>query len=117
MKYSFKFKLFGNKVQMFSDGDMGIVIEKEPDVVCIYGTDQHHSSILCAIPLCHPKFLKGAEYVVDFCSDQRAEVSVRDIIKVVIDFKNHKCSNSKGARCYGSDAWGQDVETVWNEGS
>ena len=36
MRYTFKFKLFGNKVQMFDEGQMGIVIEKEPDVICIY---------------------------------------------------------------------------------
>lgn len=39
MKYTFQFKLFGKKVRMFNKGQMGIVIEKEPDVVCVYGTD------------------------------------------------------------------------------
>ena len=55
MKYTFKFGLFGKKVQMFSEGERGIVIEKEPQVVCVYGTDSNYN-ILCAIPLCHPKF-------------------------------------------------------------
>ena len=63
MRYTFEFKLFGSKVQMFDEGRMGIVIEKEPDVICVYGTDEKHKDILCAIPLCHPKLLKGAERV------------------------------------------------------
>ena len=29
MRYTFKFKLFGSKVQMFDEGQMGIVIEKD----------------------------------------------------------------------------------------
>ena len=57
MRYTFQFKLFGKKVQMFSEGKMGIVVEKEPDVVCVYGTDENFH-ILCAVPLCHPKFSK-----------------------------------------------------------
>ena len=63
MKYTFKFGLFGKKVQMFSEGQRGVVVEKEPQVVCVYGTDSNYN-ILCAIPLCHPKFLKGIEYIV-----------------------------------------------------
>ena len=43
----------------------GIVAEKERQAVCVYVTDNNYS-ILCAIPLSHPKFLKNAEYVVDF---------------------------------------------------
>ena len=35
MKYTFKFSLFGKKVQMFSEGERGIVVEKEPQVVCV----------------------------------------------------------------------------------
>jgi len=37
--YSFSFSLFAKKVQMFHWNDMGIVVEKEPDVICIYGTN------------------------------------------------------------------------------
>lgn len=48
MRYTFQFKLFGKKVQMFCEGKMGIVVEKEPDVVCVYGTDENYH-ILCAI--------------------------------------------------------------------
>ena len=29
MRYTFQFKLFGKKVQMFSEGQMGIVVEKD----------------------------------------------------------------------------------------
>ena len=112
MKYSFKFKLFGKNVGMFSDSGMGIVIEKERQVVCVYGTDEQHKDILCAIPLCHPKFLKGAEYIIEFSPDLRAVVSVGDI-KIRIDYKNQKCANNKDIPCYGSAAWGQDVTDNW----
>ena len=114
MKYSFKFKLFGGKVQMFSEGQMGVVIEKEPDVVCVYGTDQNHRDILCAIPLCHPKLLKGAEYTVDFCSGEQVQVCVGDL-QIVIDYGKKKCASNKSLTCYGSDRWGQDVQTNWSE--
>ena len=114
MKYSFKFKLFGSKTQMFSEKDMGIVIEKEPQVVCVYGTDGKHQNILCAVPLCPPKFLKGEEYVVEFCENALAKISVSDI-QVVIDFKEHKCKNNKNVMCYGSDSWGQDIQVEWSE--
>lgn len=41
---------------MFSYQQMGMIIEKETHVVCVYGTDYKHQNILCAIPLRHPKF-------------------------------------------------------------
>ena len=114
MKYTFKFKLFGSKVQMFSEGQMGIVVEKEPDVVCVYGTDETHQGILCAVPLCHPKFLKGAEYTVEFCENEKAKVSVGDL-KIVIDYMAKKCANNKSFRCFGSESWGQDIQIDWSE--
>lgn len=114
MKYSFKFTLFGKKVQMFRERAMGIVIEKESNVVCVYGTTADHQTILCAVPLCHPKHLKGVEYTVEFCPDDRAKVSVGDV-KILIDFANRKCSNNKGLQAYGSDEWGQDISTGWVE--
>lgn len=113
MKYSFKFKIFGTKVQMFSENEMGIVIEKEADVVCAYGTDKSNQNILCAIPLASPKVLKGAEYTVEFLESEVAIISVSDI-KAVIDFKNHKCKNNLNVKCYGSDSWGQDVQIKWS---
>lgn len=113
MRYTFKFKLFGSKVQMFSQEQMGIVVEKEPQVVCVYGTDADHKDILCAIPLCAPKLLKGAEYVVDFRDNGRAEVSVGEL-KIVIDFETKKCACSKDLKCYGSELWGQDVQVEWS---
>lgn len=113
MKYSFKFKLFGSKTQMFSEKEMGIVIEKDSQVVCVYGTDSEHQNILCAIPLCSPKFLKGAEYVVEFYENDLSKISVSDI-QVVIDFREKKCKNSKNFKCYGSNRWGQDVQVEWN---
>lgn len=113
MQHRFRFSLLGPKVQLFQEGNAGVVIEKEAQAVCVYGTDAGHKKILCAIPLCHPKYLKGLEYVVEFDSDALAKVSVGDI-KVVIDFEAHKCSNNKGARGYGSDAWGQEVSLAWD---
>ena len=115
MKHTFKFGLFNKNIQMFNEGNMGVVIEKEPDVVCVYGTDETHDKILCAIPLCHPKFLKGAEYTVEFCTDECTKIAVGDI-KIIIDFANKKCANNKGIQNYGSDTWGQDVTAAWDDG-
>jgi len=114
MKYSFKFKLFGQKVQMFSENGMGVVVEKEPDVVCVYGTGENYKPILCAVPLCSPKLLKGMEYTVEFSGGGVAMVFVAGI-KIRIDFKNKKCSNNKGLKVYGSETWGQDVSEKWIE--
>ena len=79
--YSFTFSLFGKKVQMFHWNDMGIVVEKEPDVICIYGTDNTNSKILCAIPLCHPKYLKGETFHISFFEDSTATVNVADLLQ------------------------------------
>ena len=114
MKYSFKFKLFGSKVKMFSEKEMGIVVEKEPQVVCVYGTDKMNEKIYCAIPLCPPKFLKGAEYIVEFSENDLAKISVSDF-QIVIDFKEQKCKTNKNLKCYGSEIWGQDVQVEWLE--
>ncbi|MBE6764446.1 MAG: hypothetical protein E7546_01015 [Ruminococcaceae bacterium] len=114
MKHTFKFKLFGSNVHMFSEEEMGIVVEKESHVVCVYATDEKHQNILCAIPLCHPKFLSGAEYTVDFCDNGQAKVCVADI-QIIIDFSKKKCANNKSIKCYGSDCWGDDVQIEWNE--
>lgn len=113
MRYTFQFKLFGKKVQMFSERQMGIVVEKEPDVVCVYGTDEKYH-ILCAVPLCHPKLLKGAEYVIEFNENECAKVCVGEL-QIVIDFAKKKCANNKALKCYGSDDWGQDVQIEWSE--
>ena len=114
MRYTFKFKLFGSKVQMFDEGRMGIVIEKEPDVICVYGTDEMHKDILCAIPLCHPKLLKDAEYIIDFRENEQAKVCVGDL-QIIIDFIKKKCANNKSIKCYGSDSWGEDVQIEWDK--
>lgn len=113
MKHTFKFGIFGGKVRMFSEEQMGIVIEKEPDVVCVYATDETHQDILCAIPLCHPKFLKGAEYTIDFCGKERVRVSVGDL-RIVVDYALKKCAVNQAIRCFGSDRWGQDIQAEWD---
>lgn len=113
MRHTFKFGLFGKKVQMFCERQMGIVVEKESQVVCVYGTDENYN-ILCAVPLCHAKFLKGAEYVVEFDENSCAKVCVGDL-KIIVDFSKRKCANNKSLKCYGSDPWGQDVQIEWDE--
>ena len=30
-------------------------------------------------------------------------------------FGKKKCANNKALKCYGSDAWGQDVQAEWSE--
>ena len=110
MKHSFKFGLFGNNVRKFSRGNMGVVIEKEADVICVYGTNNTNTKILCAIPLCHPKFLKGKRFTVEFNMRECAMIRVDDIM-VFIDFKNHTCStNVVDGHCYGSDEWVHNVQ-------
>ena len=97
---------------MLSEGERGIVIEKEPQVVCVYGTDSNYN-ILCAIPLCHPKFLKNAEYIVEFDENNCAKICVGDL-QIVINYSEKKCANNKSLKCYGSDSWGRDVQIDWN---
>ena len=114
MYYSFKFRPFKRKVKKFAEDDMGVVIEKEHGVVCVYGTDDTHENILCAIPLCPPRYLKGAEYEIEFYECGKAKITVRDV-QVVIDFNAQKCSNNQNTQCYGSTAWGQDVQVKWSK--
>lgn len=111
--YSFAFSLFAKKVQMFHFNSMGIVVEKEPDVICVYGTDAANRKILCAIPLCYPKYLKGETFRISFFENETAAVKVSDTA-VFIDFASKKCSNNKGVQNCGSDAWGQDVSCDWS---
>ena len=111
MRYTCQFTVFGKKVHMFREGNMGIVIEKEPHVVCVYGTDENFH-ILCAIPLCHPKFLRGAVYTIEFDEKGFAKVSVGQIA-IMVDFVNKQCANNKGIKCYGSDDWGRDIQIEW----
>lgn len=111
--YEFKFTVFGNRVQMFHDSDMGIVVEKERDVVCVYGTNSSNSKILCAVPLCHPKYLKGMTYRISFYEDSIAAVSV-GVVEIYIDFKSKKCANNMDVVNYGSEIWGEDVALKWD---
>ena len=60
-----------------------------------------------------PKTLKNAEYIVEFFENGQAKVCVNDL-QIIIDFANKKCSNNKNFKCYGSDVWGNDVQTEWN---
>lgn len=110
--HTFRFTLFGGNVKMFREGDMGIVIEKEPQAVCVYGTDSAHKNILCAIPLGSPKPFKGLTYTVDFRNDRTALVSVGNVT-VCIDFASHTCANNAGLDSYGSEAWGREVSRPW----
>lgn len=114
MRYTFQFKLFGKKVQMFSEGQMGIVVEKEPHVVCVYGTNANHSNILCAVPIGHPKFFKGTEFIIEFEEKDRAKICVGEL-QIIIDFAEKKCANNKGLKCCGSDEWGRDIQIEWSE--
>ena len=98
---------------MFHLREMGIVIEKESDVVCVYGTDNTNSKIFCAVPLCHPKYLKGEEYQIAFFENDTAVVSVSDF-KVYIDYSARICSNNKNLPGYGSDDWGHDISKPWD---
>lgn len=111
-EFKFQFPFLGKKVQMFHSMSMGIVVEKEPQVVCLYATDAENNKIFCALPLCHPKHLKGMTYQVTFYDNSTATVSVGDLW-CYIDFNAKKIANNKGLQSYGSDEWGQDVAIVW----
>ena len=113
-EFQFQFSLFGKKVQMFHSGNMGIVVEKEPQVVCVYATDAENNKIYCALPLCHPKYLKGMSYQITFYDNGTATVSAGEVW-CYIDFNAKKCSNNKGLQSYGSEEWGQDVAMVWQD--
>ena len=114
-RYNFKFTLFGKRIQMLDYGEMGIVIEREPQTICVYGTTADHNEILCAIPLCHPKILKGLEYNVEFTDRQYTKVSVGNRIKIIIDYNNKRCANNMDFECYGSDKWGEEVALKWDD--
>lgn len=107
-----QFTLLGKKVQMFHAGDMGIVIEKEPDVVCVYATDAVNSHILCAVPLGSPKALKGTTYRIAFFGDGVATVSVGSGI-LYFDFGAKKFAGNLPFHAFGSEDWGQDVSMPW----
>ena len=113
LEHTFRLSLFAKKVQKFSKADMGLVIEKEPHVICVYGTNADHHGILCAIPLCPTKQLKGMDFKVCFHDSHIATVEVESF-RVVIDFKHKTCSNNHGLVNYGSDSWGQNITAEWN---
>ena len=114
MQYKVKFGLFGGTARMLDHDDMGVVIEKERDVVCVYGTDGEYERIFCAVPLCHPRQLRGAEYIVDFSPSKYAKITVGDLC-IVIDYEKRICTNNKALLCYGSEYWGEDVSVPWSD--
>ncbi len=113
-EFNFKFSFFGKKVQMFNSGNMGIVVEKEAQVVCVYATDAANSKIYCALPLCHPKYIKGMVFRGAFYENNTATVSVGDF-RGYFDFNAMKCANNKGLQVYGSDEWGRDIAMPWQD--
>ena len=102
------------KAYMFETEHHGIVIENEGDVVCVYGTDYNHQNIYCAIPLCHPKYLRRNLFVI---RESKDKVFVDcTLFKIMIDFKTKKCAcNDERIKLYGSDHWGEDVSVAWND--
>jgi hypothetical protein len=110
MKYTFKFEQSEKNVQMFSEKYMGIVIEKEPQTVCVYATDDMFSNIFCATPIGSPEDLRDEEYAVEFCENDIARIFVADI-QIVMDFSHGKCANNKGFKSYGFH--GNEVQVEW----
>ena len=106
--YSFTFSLFSKKERMFHWDNMGIIVVKWRNTICIYGTDATNDNILCAIPLCDSKYLKGETFHISFFENETATVKVADVA-TFIDFASKKCSNNKGVQNYGSEAWGEDI--------
>ena len=114
MYYSFKFKPFKSKVKKFAEAEMGVVIKKKRRAVSVYGTDNTHKNIFCMIPLCPPRYLRGAKYEIEFYECGKAKITVLDM-QIVINFSEQKCSNNRNTLCYGSDAWGEDVQVKWSK--
>ena len=108
-----EFKLgFWKKAFMFEVANHGLVIENEGKVVCVYGTDRKHETILCAIPLCHPKYIKKNN--IKIFQELNLVLVDLGVCKVAIDFDNQKCScNLAEIKAYGSETWGEDVFVPW----
>lgn len=103
---------FWKKAFMFEVADHGLVIENEGKVVCVYGTDRKHETIFCAIPLCHPKYIR--KHSIKIYQEQNRILVDLGVCKVVIDYGNQKCScDLAKINVYGSDAWGKDVFVPW----
>lgn len=116
MKYgeivSVKFSLF-KKEYFFECDDNGIVLENDGKTICIYGTDNTHQKIYCAIPLGPSKMLKKLNFYVFAHDAQYMMASVAGGL-FVIDFKG-KCAatNIPNLKVFGSDFWGRECHTEW----
>lgn len=105
---------FFKKAYLYETDNYGMVIENEGDVVCIYGTDINHKKIYCAIPLCHPKYLRKHPFTIDK-NNQRIFISC-DLFKAIIDFELRKCACTVAqTTIFGSEEWGNDVSMSWDE--
>ena len=109
---SVKFSLFKKK-HFFKCGNNGIVLENDGRVICLYGTDNKHQKIYCAIPLGPSKYLKKLNFYVFAHDEQYMMASVAGGL-FVIDFKR-KCvaTNVPTRKVFGSEYWGEDCHTEW----
>ena len=102
------------KAYMFETDRVGIVIENDGHVVCIYGTDKNHSNIYCAIPLCPPKYVRKDPFSI---KEKGNVILIQcQLFKVMIDFEAKKCScTDPKIALDGSDEWGKDVSVAWDD--
>ncbi len=113
--YSFKLKLF-TKTYMFEFGEFGFVLEKEPQVVCLYVTNKAHTEIYAAMPLCRPGDLKKDTLTFLPIGNSSVSFAIEPAgFRFFVDFKRKQCTNNRDMKIFGSEQWGQDVQVKWNE--
>ena len=114
-RYSFKLKPF-TKNYMFECGEFGFVLEKEPQVVCLYVTNKAHTEIYAAMPLCHPNDLK--KVILEFMpiGSTRCSFAIPQIgFNFYVDFEKKLCANNRNLKIFGSSLWGENPQVKWEE--
>ena len=113
--YSFKWNLF-TKNYMFELDDFGFVLEKEPQVVCLYVTDRTHTEIFAAMPICPPNALKKATFAFSPVGNNRCSFTISQIdFRFFVDFEKRCCANNRNLKVYGSPMWGENPQVKWEE--
>ena len=102
------------KAHMIEFGNRGLVIEKERDVICVYATDTAHQKIYASIPLGAPKLFRKTPFTA--CATDSGAITVEaGSIRMVFNFTEKRCAVNMNLRIYGSEYWGENCGTPWND--
>ena len=113
--YSFKLKPF-TKVYQFEFGEFGFVLEKEPQVVCLYVTNKAHTEIYAAMPLCPPNDLKKETLTFSPIGNHAVSFALKSIdFKFFVDFEKKQCAHNRNLKIYSSEQWGEDPQVPWDK--